>query len=165
MSAQRIRPLIGISFASVLLVGCSSVPDWVPFSSWFNSESSTAVAAPETRPAGAVPVEEFEPAQEVASGAFIGQEGHISRGRVRIVAKEGRMHLRFLNDFILDDACDGRVILGNRGIRAEAEVAPLQADAGPQSYVVPGGLDVNNYQQVWITCGGEPRAKAELVFL
>jgi hypothetical protein len=160
MSAQPIRSLLAVGVVGLLLGGCAKTPDWVPFASWFNAEDEAPVAtAPPTAAA------DYDPEQEVASGAFIGQNGHISRGRVRIIAQDGQMQLRFLNDFILDDACEGAVTFGKDGIRPEAQIAQLQADAGPQRYTIPGGLAPQSYHQVWIICGEVPRAKAELIFL
>ena len=157
MSAIRFRPVAGAILACALLTGCSLVPDWLPFASWFEGGEDRVVSR--------VASVEFEGGRETASGAFIGQNGHISRGRVRVAYHEGRWKVRFHNDFILDHACNGQVYLGKRGVRSEALVGPLQADAGPQSYTIPGGLDVANYNQVWIICDGEPRARAELVLL
>lgn len=83
------------------------------------------------------------------TGTFKGENGHVTTGGVTV--KNGQIVLE--KDFSLDGAPDPRVGLGKGGRFAEGtDFVPLGAKTGKQTYAVPAGIDVNDYDTVFIWC-------------
>lgn len=90
--------------------------------------------------------------RKTARGTFTGKSNHVTTGHGSI-ARVGKQWVVILEgDFTFDGAPDPKVALGAGGFRKDAILSPLQANAGEQVYVIPAGLDVANFNEIWIWC-------------
>ena len=89
-----------------------------------------------------------------ASGTFVGASDHITTGGVSVVTtKAGAAVVILDSDFSLDGAPDPRVGFGKDGTFVEAsDLGALENKTGLQSYVVPAGVDVAEFNEVYIWC-------------
>ena len=89
-----------------------------------------------------------------ASGSFTGASKHVTSGGVSIVkTANGGAVVILDSDFSLDGAPDPRVGLGKNGKYDDAsDLGELVSKAGLQAYVVPAGVDVSKYNEVYIWC-------------
>lgn len=88
------------------------------------------------------------------SGTFKGASDHITKGGVSIVKTTGGGHVVILDkDFSLDGAPDPRVGFGKGGkYDASTDLGALTKINGLQAYVVPAGVDVSKFNEVYIWC-------------
>ena len=88
------------------------------------------------------------------SGTFTGASDHVTAGGVTIVTTAGGGAIVILDtDFSLDGAPDPRVGLGKDGVYDEtSDLGKLANGTGLQAYVVPAGVDVSTYNEVYIWC-------------
>ncbi|MEM1344053.1 MAG: DM13 domain-containing protein [Pseudomonadota bacterium] len=91
-------------------------------------------------------------ARTTARGTFEGRSNHVTTGHARVVASEGTFVIELEEDFFFDGAPDPKVALGRGGYDPNAVLAPLGANTGRQTYALKAGLDIGNYDQVWIWC-------------
>lgn len=93
-------------------------------------------------------------ADTVASGTFTGASDHITTGGVDVIKNADGSHTIVLaDDFSLDGAPDPRVGLGKDGFfDGNTDAGVLGALTGGQSFVVPAGVDVSEYNEVYIWC-------------
>lgn len=83
------------------------------------------------------------------TGTFRGDNGHVTVGGVTI----GDDRIVLEKDFSLDGAPDPRVGLGNGGkFVSGTDFAPLKRKTGRQTYAVPAGIDLADYDTVFIWC-------------
>lgn len=129
--------------AALSLIGVGCVAACAPAAS--NKAASSAVTAP------AAPVVASD-ARVTATGSFVGDSNHETRGGVRVLRSEGQWIVELGDDFFHDGAPDPKVALGNDGFREEAILAPLRSLTGKQTYALTPGLNIGNYNQVWIWC-------------
>ena len=127
---------IAIAASALLLVSaCAQAP-----------KSKTAAAAP------TIAASEAAKANVTASGAFVGKSNHVTTGKASI----GRIGTQWVvileDDFTFDGAPDPHVALGSNGYRKDASLALLQSNNGKQVYAIPAGLDVADFNEVWIWC-------------
>lgn len=89
-----------------------------------------------------------------ASGTFTGASKHITTGGVSIVkTKSGGAVVILDTNFSLDGAPDPRVGFGKDGkYDSASDLGVLNHKTGLQSYVVPAGVDVSKYNEVYIWC-------------
>jgi len=85
-------------------------------------------------------------------GEFTGKSNHVTRGRAEVVTKNGNSQVILLDDFWFDGAPDPKVALGRNGYDSATLMGPLKANAGKQTFDVPGGVDAATYNEVWIWC-------------
>jgi len=90
----------------------------------------------------------------VSTGTFIGASDHITTGTVEIVKNDDGSHTIVLgDDFSLDGAPDPRVGLGKNGYYdGNTDSGVLGNLTGAQSFVVPAGVDVSSFNEVYIWC-------------
>jgi len=90
----------------------------------------------------------------VKSGSFIGENKHITTGGVQIVkTADGGAVVILDRNFTLDGAPDPRVGLGKNGkYDGKSDMGVLQNINGLQFYVVPGTVNVDDYNEVYIWC-------------
>ncbi len=89
----------------------------------------------------------------VASGTFTGESNHVTTGAVRVVRlADGSHAVELGSDFFHDGAPDPVVGFGADGYVAASKLGPLAALTGRQIYPVPAGLDVTDFNQVYIWC-------------
>lgn len=93
-------------------------------------------------------------ADTVASGTFTGASDHITTGGVEVIKNADGSHTIVLaDDFSLDGAPDPRVGLGKDGFfDGNTDAGVLGALTGGQSFVVPAGVDVSEFNEVYIWC-------------
>jgi len=93
-------------------------------------------------------------ADTVATGTFTGASDHITTGAVDVIQNADGSHTIVLgDDFSLDGAPDPRVGLGKDGKYDGATDAGVLGNlTGAQSFVVPAGVDVSSYNEVYIWC-------------
>lgn len=91
-------------------------------------------------------------AVRTASGTFIGKSNHVTTGGGSVARVDGQWVVILEGDFFFDGAPDPRVALGSNGFRKDATLAPLAASTGEQVYVIPAGLDVADFNEIWIWC-------------
>ncbi|WP_299684261.1 DM13 domain-containing protein [uncultured Tateyamaria sp.] len=90
----------------------------------------------------------------VATGTFTGASDHITTGSVEIVANADGSHTIVLgDDFSLDGAPDPRVGLGKNGYYdGNTDSGKLLNLTGSQSFTVPAGVDISDFNEVYIWC-------------
>ena len=93
-------------------------------------------------------------AEPLSSGTFTGASDHITTGTVDVVANADGSHTIILgDDFSLDGAPDPRVGLGKDGFYdGNTDAGVLGNLTGAQSFTVPAGVDVSQYNEVYIWC-------------
>lgn len=92
--------------------------------------------------------------QIAGSGGFVGKSGHVASGGASMVRMaSGRAVIILDDDFSLDGAPDPRVGLGVAGRYDPAtDMGALRANTGLQVFVAPDGVDVSQYDEVYIWC-------------
>ncbi len=89
----------------------------------------------------------------VKSGAFNGENGHLTRGTVQIVAVAGGHVLRFAEDFSHDGtAPDATIGFGKDGYTEAFNLGPLLQIKGAQEFALPAGFDPAQVNEVYIWC-------------
>lgn len=92
-------------------------------------------------------------AAQSRTGTFEGASDHETSGSVTVEAGEDGSIVSFGEDFSFDGAPDPRVAFGDAQSYSEGTlVAPLQSDAGAQTYTVPDGIDASQYSHVYLWC-------------
>ena len=93
-------------------------------------------------------------AETLSTGTFTGASDHITTGAVEVVKNADGSHTIVLgDDFSLDGAPDPRVGLGKDGFyNGNTDSGALGNLTGGQSFVVPAGLDVSEFNEVYIWC-------------
>ena len=104
--------------------------------------------------AGSVLLTGAQAAEDViATGTFAGASGHATSGGVSVVRTDAGAMVVFEQDFNHDGAPDPKVGFGRDGAYdAAAQLAPLGANTGGQSYPVPASVDPEKYNEVYIWC-------------
>jgi hypothetical protein len=92
--------------------------------------------------------------QPASSGTFKGASKHVTTGGVTIVkTANGGMSVVLGQNFDFDGAPDPRVGFGTNGRYDDAsDLGKLVKNEGEQRYVVPAGVDVSKYNEVYIWC-------------
>lgn len=89
----------------------------------------------------------------LASGTFDGRNDHVVTGTVEVFEVDGDAFVRLLGDFSLDGAPDPKVGFGKGGQYVVAStVAPLASKTGGQTYALPAGFELTNYNEAYIWC-------------
>ena len=83
---------------------------------------------------------------------FSGESNHVTKGRVEIVKADGKATINLLDDFWFDGAPDPKVALGNNGYDKTTLMGLLKSNTGASTYEVPAGINVDDYNEVWIWC-------------
>ncbi|WP_299203563.1 DM13 domain-containing protein [uncultured Tateyamaria sp.] len=93
-------------------------------------------------------------AEAVSTGTFTGASDHITTGAVEVIKNADGSHTIVLgDDFSLDGAPDPRVGLGKDGFyNGNTDSGVLGNLTGAQSFVVPAGIDVSEFNEVYIWC-------------
>ena len=89
----------------------------------------------------------------VRQGVFEGLAGHNGSGKATLIKAGDKYYVRFEDDFRVTNGPDLYVDLGRSGERdGSARLGRLKGSAGGQNYEVPAGIDVSQYDEVWIWC-------------
>ncbi|MEM6358341.1 MAG: DM13 domain-containing protein [Pseudomonadota bacterium] len=87
-----------------------------------------------------------------ARGSFVGKSRHETTGHARIVFADGAVRVELEDDFTFDGAPDPKVALGRDGYDPNTILGALGSNSGAQSYPLKPGLDIADYNEVWIWC-------------
>ena len=88
----------------------------------------------------------------IATGTFEGRSDHETSGKVSIVESDGKYSILLAEDFSLDGAPDPKVGLGKDGYDPSTKAGPLAALTGASAYDVPEGINIADYNEVYIWC-------------
>jgi hypothetical protein len=108
-------------------------------------------AGPESAPAGEVarsgPV-------ELATGAFVGADGHAGTGTATVVEQPGSARVMTFTEFDVDPGVDVDVFLtaDPESVDDRVELGNLKGNVGDQQYEIPGGTDLRRYSNVILWC-------------
>ncbi len=91
-------------------------------------------------------------ANVTARGTFSGKSDHVTTGHASIGRADGKWVVILEDDFSFDGAPDPHVALGSNGYRKDASLALLSSNSGKQVYAIPAGLDVADFNEIWIWC-------------
>ena len=96
---------------------------------------------------------ENEDALIISSGIFIGLAGHHGEGTARLIKSEEKHYVRFDEDFNVTNGPDLFVYLGKDGqYDPAAKLDSLKGNIGSQNYEIPAGINVSDYNEVWVWC-------------
>lgn len=99
------------------------------------------------------PMEMEEGPEIVASGSFEGLDGHNAMGTARLLKIGDKYYIRFEEDFWVTNGPDLFVHLGKDGEYAsEARLDSLKGNVGGQNYEIPEGINLEEYNEVWVWC-------------
>ena len=87
------------------------------------------------------------------SGTFSGRSNHVTTGSVTLIEDGGAIYVELGEDFSLDGAPDPIVALGNDGYNENLRLGALANLNGKQRYLVPGFINLDEVNEVWIWCG------------
>lgn len=93
-------------------------------------------------------------ADDVArSGSFTGLNNHATQGTASIVKEESGYFIVLADDFEFDGAPDPKVALGKDGeYDPSTLIELLRSNSGAQKYAVPAGIDVSEFNEIYIWC-------------
>jgi len=87
------------------------------------------------------------------SGTFAGLNDHATTGSVKLEQSGNAYHVVLGDDFSFDGAPDPKVALGKGGeYDAATLMGLLESYSGTQRFEVPAGIDVADYDEVYIWC-------------
>ena len=88
-----------------------------------------------------------------AKGGFVGDNDHIVTGNAIVSRENGQWIITLDEGFTLDGAPDPKVALGSNGQYVEGTIlGKLENLKGSQTYALKAGLDIGDYDQVYIWC-------------
>lgn len=86
-------------------------------------------------------------------GSFIGASNHITTGGVSIVKTQNGLAVKLESDFSLDGAPDPKIGFGVDGRYVDGTlIGVLASNTGEQLYPIPAGMDVSQFNEVYIWC-------------
>lgn len=95
----------------------------------------------------------FAGEMKVSSGVFSGASDHVTAGGVSVIERDGDMILVLGADFSLDGAPDPKLGFGLNGkYDGASKVAHLKSKTGAQEYMIPEGVDVSQYNEIYVWC-------------
>lgn len=109
-------------------------------------------SAPEAASSAAAAIALDGTEQRTATGTFTGKSNHVTTGHASVARVHGQWVVILEDDFHFDGAPDPHVALGSNGYRADARLALLSSNDGQQVYAIPAGLDVADFNEIWIWC-------------
>lgn len=88
------------------------------------------------------------------SGSFRGASNHVTKGNVTVTKNaDGSSTITLASNFSFDGAPDPWVGLGRNGsFVPSTNAGKLKRNSGGQSFRVPAGVDVDNFNEVYIYC-------------
>lgn len=95
------------------------------------------------------------PSLEVLSqGTFTGFDTlHRASGTARLIRTDGRVYVRFEDDFTVTNGPDLFVYLGDKDkYDPNANLGRLKGNEGSQNYEIPSSIDLGGYSEVWVWC-------------
>ena len=89
-------------------------------------------------------------AQVTHRAVLIGESNHDAVGTISLYQAGNEGVLVFEPNFRLEAPKGAVIAFGNDGYKAKARIAALVRNAGRQSYLVPPGLAITRYNEVWL---------------
>ena len=91
---------------------------------------------------------------QAGTGTFVGKSNHVTEGAVTVTKNaDGTATVTLHSNFWFDGAPDPRVGFGNNGkYKKGTDISLLKSNSGEQTYVVPAGIDVDDFNEVYIWC-------------
>lgn len=130
-----LKPVYALAAMALLVLGACAQPG-----------ASTQAPAP------AIAASEAANAQVTARGTFVGKSNHETTGHASIGRLGNQWVVILEEDFTFDGAPDPHVALGRDGYDKNASLALLSSNSGQQVYAIPAGLDVADFNEIWIWC-------------
>ena len=95
-----------------------------------------------------------EPVSEtVAMGDFRGLQGHSASGTAKLLKVGDKNFVRFEDNFDVTNGPDLFVYLGKNGqYDPAANLGNLKGNIGSQNYEIPAGINLVEYDSVWVWC-------------
>ena len=88
-----------------------------------------------------------------AKGGFTGDNNHVVTGNAVVSRVDGQWVITLDDGFTLDGAPDPKVALGANGRYVEGTIlGKLKSLKGSQTYALAEGLDIGDYDRVYIWC-------------
>ncbi len=89
----------------------------------------------------------------VRVGEFTGMSDHVTTGSVTVAKTDEGYVITLEDNFNFDGAPDPKVALGKDGTYDPSTlIRALDSNSGKQSYIVPAGIDVSLFNEVYIWC-------------
>lgn len=109
---------------------------------------------PPPSPGVVIPAEPSQPvAMILTQGTFVGLARHTAEGQASVVQVGEKYYVRFEDDFRVTNGPDLFVYLGkNDEYDPATRLGRLKGSMGGQNYEVPAGVDVSEYNEVWVWC-------------
>jgi hypothetical protein len=85
-------------------------------------------------------------------GGFVGTGGHKASGHVEIIKEGDVTKVVLKDDFTLQEAPAPRLAWGKDGYKRGTIFATLAKFKGTQEYTVPAGIDLSQFNEIWIWC-------------
>lgn len=86
-------------------------------------------------------------------GSFKGLSNHVTIGTATLIKEGESYRIELGSDFMFDGAPDPKVAFGKDGkFDAATLLEPLRANSGAQSYAVPGSINPEDYNEIYIWC-------------
>ena len=101
--------------------------------------------------AGAAPTTAWG-ADHAVRGSFQGASNHVTSGGVTVEKTATGYVLVLEDDFSFDGAPDPQLGFGKDGYDGKTRFSKLKSNSGKQTYEVPAGIDVAQYNEVWVWC-------------
>ena len=101
--------------------------------------------------AGAAPTTAWG-ADHAVRGSFQGASNHVTSGGVTVEKTAKGYVLVLEDDFSFDGAPDPQLGFGKDGYDGKTRFSKLKSNSGKQTYEVPAGIDVAQYNEVWVWC-------------
>lgn len=95
-------------------------------------------------------------ADSARKGAFTGLSNHITTGAVSVVKKGDKTVVVLGKDFSFDGAPDPKLAFGTNGKYVKGtiiqKILPKENWTGASEHVVPAGIDVSKFDEVYVWC-------------
>jgi hypothetical protein len=89
----------------------------------------------------------------LGQGEFIGVSGHSASGLAKIIEISGKRFVRFEDNFQITNGPDLFVYLGKDGAYdPAANLGGLKGNIGSQNYEIPDGINLADYDSIWVWC-------------
>jgi hypothetical protein len=88
----------------------------------------------------------------IAEGNFVGKSKHTASGTVKVVQGDTGPVVVLDENFRFDGAPDPKLGFGKNGYVKSTQFSALKSNSGGQVYQLPGNLDPEQYNEVWIWC-------------
>ncbi len=127
-----------IAVAALALSGCAAT------SNQYNTPSADVA-----KPAAKVKAAKY---RTTARGTFVGDSDHVTSGTAEVFRDATGWKIRLGPDFSLDGGPDPKVALGNGAYVPGTILGKLTSLNGEQIYALKPGLDIGDYNQIYIWC-------------